>query len=185
MKAKTKAALKSIAKWTGITVVASAIVAGTGHHFGVWSVQPLYDFIGWNPAELNWAAYGSAIAYFLGKATLDAVDGRRRYTQALNTNNLNKKLQSESELRDKLDRQFEAEIMTQDLLRVVIENDIKKNEALSNLEIAPDSIRELAQNQVDRLKQDGLAIVDDVTETLIDKGLDVVENLIDSQLKKL
>jgi hypothetical protein len=185
MKAKTIRTLKTIAKWTGITVVASAIVAGTGHHFGLWSIQPVYDFIKWNPAEFNWAAYGSAVAYFVGKATLDAIDGRRREYQALQTNNLERKLRSEAEIKERLDRQYEAEIQTQELLRAIINNEVAKNEALAELEIAPDSLKELANSQVIKLKQDGLSITQDVTDTLIDKGLDVVTNIIDKQLKKL
>lgn len=176
---------KKALKYTGLGVVGLAVTAATLGHFDIINMQPVYNFIKWNPAEFNWAAYGSAIAYFVGKATLDAVDSRRKYTSALNTSNLQKKLASEKELGDKLDKQFEAELKTQELMRTLIGMEIDKNEALANMSIAPASLRELADNTKNKLKDDSLAIGQEVTDTLIDKGLDIVTNVIDRQIEKL
>ena len=65
--------------------------------------------------------------YFVGKGVLDAIDSRRKYTAQLTTYNLDRKLKSDSELMERLDRNYNNELKTQALLGIIIDKSNKKD----------------------------------------------------------
>ena len=168
-----------------VALLGLGAVAHGGHHLGFYDLSPFYDFINFNPAEFGWATWGTTLSYFGIRSGYEVVKSNMTHNQDLNEYNTKQIIKSNAELQEVMEDVDKK-------LDIIIESEIDKKKALAELDIAPESIKDLAVQSYNKLKGDSLDILEDAAQGILDSVEDAAQafidkgvNIIDQELKKL
>lgn len=124
-------------------LVVMAALAHTGHHFELYDLTPFYEMVNFTPAEFGWGSFGLSGSFFGYKVFSDVARSRTSYREALQKHSDELKLGSDLITQKKMDRNFDQNKRIEQKLDIIMANEQMKQEALAQLETAPDAIKNL------------------------------------------